>query len=96
MINRELKKVIYRAFDNTKDAYGQVKQSSTDTDIEMMIKIRNQITVEDPRFVDCDCIGIYKGSLKEGNHIIDGDKTYLIKYVIPSSRYQQVFLKCVR
>ena len=96
MINRELHKVTYRAFTNTKDAYGQLKQTYVDSQIEMMIKIRNQVNVEDPRFIDCECIGIYKGNLEAGNHIIDGDKTYLIKYVIPSSRYQQVFLQCVK
>lgn len=94
MINRELKRVTYRAFDNTKDAYGQLKQSFTDKDIDMMIKIQTQVNVEDPRFVDCDSVGICKELLVAGNKIIDGDKTYLIKYVIPSSRYQQALLKC--
>lgn len=94
MINRELKQVTYRAFDNTKDAYGQLKQSYTDTDIEMMIKIQTQFNVEDPRFVDIDCVGISRELLEAGNKIIDGDKIYLIKYVIPSSRFQQALLKC--
>ena len=94
MVNRELHKVTYRVFDKTKDAYGQLKQSFTDTDIEMMIKIQSQINVEDPRFVDVDSVGISKDLLVAGNKIIDGDKEYLIKYVIPSSRYQQALLKC--
>ena len=94
MINRELKKVTYRAFANTKDDYGQLKQVYTDTDIEMMIKIQTQVNVEDPRFIDCDCVGISKNLLVAGNKIIDNDKVYLIKYVIPSSRYQQALLKC--
>lgn len=94
MINRELHKVTYRVFDNTKDAYGQLKQNSVDNEIEMMIKIQSQVNVQDPRFIDVDSIGITKETLLAGNKIIDGDKTYLIKYVIPSSRYQQAMLKC--
>lgn len=94
MINRELKRVTYRAFNKTKDAYGQLKQEYTDRDIEMMIKIQTQVNVEDPRFVDVDCVGVCKELLEAGNQIIDGNKTYLIKYVIPSSRFQQALLKC--
>lgn len=94
MVNRELHKVIYRVFDDTKDDYGQLKQSFEDTEIEMMIKIQSQVNVEDPRFVDVDSIGISRELLVAGNKIIDGDKVYLIKYVIPSSRYKQALLKC--
>lgn len=94
MVNRELHKVKYRVFDDTKDDYGQLKQSFEDTEIEMMIKIQSQVNVEDPRFVDVDSIGISRELLVAGNKIIDGDKVYLIKYVIPSSRYKQALLKC--
>lgn len=94
MINREMHDVTYRAFDNTKDEYGQLKQTYEDSTIQMMIKIQNQINVEDPRFVDVDSIGISKDLLVAGNKIIDGEKVYLIKYVIPSSRFQQALLKC--
>lgn len=94
MINREKKDVIYRVFSNDKDAYGQLKRQWVDNTVEMMIKIRGQVNVEDPRFIDCDAIGITKEVLAAGNKIIDGDVVYLIQYVIPSFRYQQVFLKC--
>ena len=94
MINREKHIVTYRAFTNTKDDYGQLKQEWVDTNIEMMIKIQNQINVEDPRFVDVDSVGISRELLTAGNKIIDNDRVYLIKYVIPSSRYQQALLKC--
>ena len=94
MVNRELHKVKYRVFDDTKDDYGQLKQSFEDTEIEIMIKIQSQVNVEDPRFVDVDSIGISRELLVAGNKIIDGDKVYLIKYVIPSSRYKQALLKC--
>lgn len=94
MINREIKQVTYRVFDNTKNEYGELKQESTDKTIDMMIKIRSQMNVEDPRFIDCESIGITKEILIPGNKIIDNDNTYLIKYVIPSRRYQQVFLQC--
>ena len=43
MVNRELHKVKYRVFDDTKDDYGQLKQSFEDTEIEMMIKIQSQV-----------------------------------------------------
>ena len=92
---QKMNKVIYRVFDNTKDAYGQLKRNSTDTEIEMMIKIRNQVNVEDPRFIDCDKIGITTETLVPGNYIVDNDN-YLIQYVIPSGRFNQVFLKCVK
>ena len=92
---QKMNKVIYRVFDNTKDAYGQLKRNSTDTEIEMMIKIRNQVNVEDPRFIDCDKIGITTETLIPGNYIVDNDN-YLIQYVIPSGRFNQVFLKCVK
>ena len=92
---QKMNKVIYRVFDNTKDAYGQLKRNSTDTEIDMMIKIRSQVNVEDPRFIDCDKIGITTETLVPGNHIVDNDN-YLIQYVIPSGRFNQVFLKCVK
>lgn len=95
MINREKKSVLYRVFDKTKDEYGQLKQSHADYAVDMMIKIMSQNNVEDPRFIDCDSIGITsKRDIVPGNQIIDGDKVYLIKYVILSRRFQQVFLKC--
>lgn len=92
---QKMNKVIYRVFDNTKDAYGQLKRNSTDTEIDMMIKIRSQVNVEDPRFIDCDKIGITTETLVPGNYIVDNDN-YLIQYVIPSGRFNQVFLKCVK
>ena len=97
MINRETKTVTYRAFNEIKDAYGQPKREVVDSDVEMMIKIMGQHNVEDPRFVDCDAIGITKQpylSFSLGDYIIDGSTTYLIKYLIPSNRFQQVLLKC--
>lgn len=92
---QKMNKVTYRAFTNTKDAYGQLKQTYTDSYIDMMIRIRSQVNVEDPRFIDCDKIGITEEILVPGNYIIDGE-SYLIQYVIPSGRFNQVFLKCVR
>lgn len=92
---QKMNKVIYRVFDSTKDAYGQLKRNSTDTEIEMMIRIRSQVNVEDPRFIDCDKIGITTETLVPGNYIVDNDN-YLIQYVIPSGRFNQVFLKCVK
>ena len=92
---QKMNKVIYRVFDKTKDAYGQLKRNSTDTEIEMMIRIRSQVNVEDPRFIDCDKIGITTETLVPGNYIVDDDN-YLIQYVIPSGRFNQVFLKCVK
>lgn len=92
---QKMNKVTYRAFTNTKDAYGQLKQEYTDRYIDMMVRIRGQVNVEDPRFIDCDKIGITEETLVPGNYIIDGE-SYLIQYVIPSGRFNQVFLKCVR
>ena len=92
---QKMNRVTYRAFSNTKDDYGQLKQTYTDTQIDMMIKIRGQANVEDPRFIDCDKIGITEETLIPGNYIVD-DKDYLIQYVIPSGRFNQVFLKCVQ
>ena len=89
---QKMTKVIYRAFSNTRDDRGQLKQSSTDTDIDMMIRIRGQVNVEDPRFIDCSKIGITEATVAPGNYIVD-DKEYLIQYVIPSGRFNQVFLK---
>lgn len=89
---QKMNKVTYRAFTDTKDAYGQLKRSYTDTDIDMMIRIRSQVNVEDPRFINCDKIGITEENLTSGNYIVD-DKEYLIQYVIPSGRFNQIFLK---
>lgn len=95
MINREIKKVTYRVFSDTKDKYGQLKKEWEDQEIEMMIKIMTQVNVDDPRFIDCDSVGITKAAdLIPGNKIIDGKKVYLIKYIIPSNRFQQALLKC--
>lgn len=92
---QKMNRVTYRVFSNTKDDYGQLKQTYTDTQIDMMIKIRGQANVEDPRFIDCDKIGITCDTVIPGNYIVD-DKDYLIQYVIPSGRFNQVFLKCVQ
>ena len=95
MINRETKQVIYRIFEDVCDAYGQLKREYSDVKVNMMIKIMGQHNVEDPRFIDCDAIGITKDlSIIPGNHIIDGPTTYLVKYISPSNRFQQVLLKC--
>lgn len=98
MINREMKQVIVNVFSNTPDSYGQLHKSTpTGRYVDMMIKNKSIVNVNDPRFIDVTDIGLTKDrEIKAGNEVVDNDKTYLVLYVIPSSRLTQVMLKLCR
>lgn len=63
----------------------------------MDIKIFSQVNVSDVRYVDVDVIGLtYDKSITDANQIKFDDRVYDVKYVIPSSRLNQILMKRVK
>jgi hypothetical protein len=67
----------------------------------MVCHIYSQDNVQDPRFVDIDVLGLTEErNITVDNEVVISDNnfgiptgTYVVKYVIPTSRLTQVFLK---
>lgn len=102
VFNRELQEVEVLWFSKTKDSYGQYRQDApTVQNIEMVCKIYSQSNVEDPRYVDIDVIGLTEErTITTENEIVIKENdfgiptgTYIVKYVIPSSRLYQILMK---
>lgn len=94
MINREMQSVDVLSYTSTLDEYGQSRmETPTSQTIKMMYKIYSQSNVSNPKYVDVDLIGItaYQ-NITTANEIKIGNDKYVVKYVIPSSRYYQVLM----
>lgn len=84
------------------DAYGQTRQGTpTKQTIEMVCKIYSQNTITDPRYVDIDVVGLTEDhniTTKNEIEILNNQfniptGTYLVRYVIPSSRLFQILMQ---
>lgn len=97
MYIRDKQMVEVLTYSNERDSYGQKRQGEpTSRFVEMDVKIFSQINVSDVRYVDVDLIGLtYDNSLTDANQIKLDDKIYDIKYIIPSSRLNQILMKRV-
>ena len=102
MINREWQDVFVLWYPNESDEYGQKRQNiPTRQTVEMVCKVYSQTNVTDPRYIDIDLVGLTEEHTitdKNEVEIIDNNfgiptGTYLVKYVIPSSRLYQILLK---
>ena len=99
MISREVKEVQLLYFTPGKDEKGKIRQV-VDTErtatIEMVIKTYKQTVNSDVSFTDTADIGLTLfQNITSQDQIQFGDQVYNVLYVIPSNRYNQVFLKRV-
>lgn len=102
MINREWQEVKVLTYSNEVDEYGQQRQGEpTEENVDMVCKIFSQVNVTDPRYIDIDVIGLTKNhTISDKNEIVISENpfdipegTYIVKYVIPTSRLYQILLK---
>ena len=95
MINREYRPVTIITYENGIDEYGQKrKKNKTERTTEMVVKINSQVNVNDPRYIDCDYIGITKDKdIKDTDTCSFDNKNCNIKYIIPSGKYNQILIK---
>lgn len=95
MINREYIPVSIITYKNGIDEYGQKKITvDNKRTADMVIKIYSQTNVTDPRYVDCDYIGITKDKdITDANDIEFNDIVCNVKYFIPTPKYTQVLMK---
>ena len=93
MINRELQTVTIKSFAETLNDYGEKTLSETTTSAEMMVKPYSQANVQDPRFVDVEYIGLTKANVSIENVVTIDGTDYMVLFVIPSRRYNEVFMK---
>jgi len=102
MIQREWQKVQVLWFPTGVDEYGQQRQGEpTEENVDMVCKIFNQTNVTDPRYIDIDVIGLTNNhTISDKNEVVIDENafgipagTYIVKYVIPTSRLYQVLLK---
>lgn len=99
MKNSEAKTVSLLTYSDTVaspavDAYGQIKKGSyTTSSIEMYVKVYSQANVQDPRYVDCEVIGLTKADVTTKNSILIDSIKYEVLYVVPTRRMNEVFLR---
>lgn len=94
MIHRELQSVTVKAYDTAVDAYGQLQQGTpTMRTVDMAVKIYSQQNVQDPRYVDIELIGLTKDTdIAPGEVISLAQGDYRVRYVVPTSRWQEILL----
>jgi len=94
MIQREWQKVSVLTFSNTKDEYGQPRQTIESTRlVDMFCKIYSQSDINNPNFIDITMLGLTKDkSITTENEIIINGKTYTVKFVIQSGKYNQILM----
>lgn len=92
-----MESVVVETYDNTTDSYGQVRKSTpTQRTIQMVLKVYAQTNQQDPRFVDATNVGLTQDkNLSTKDCIVRGNEKFNIMYVIPTPRFNIVFLKKV-
>lgn len=92
-ITRELQSATVKAYGTSVDAYGQLEQGTpTERSIDLTVKLYSQMNVQDPRYIDVELVGLTKDNAAPGEVISLAQGDYRIKYVIPSSRWNQLML----
>lgn len=100
-INRELQSVTIKglAHDTSApygpavDDYGQITYSMTTRSAQMTVKIYSQQNVSDPRYVDVEMVGLTKDtSIVPGEVVSLAQGDFLVKYVVPTGRWQEILL----
>lgn len=93
-ITRELQSATIKSYGLTVDAYGQLEQGTPTTrTADIMFKVYGQQNVQDPRYVDVEAVGLTKDkSIVPGEVISFAQGDFRVKYVIPTSRWQELLL----
>ena len=84
-------------FTSGTDEYGMMrKNGSTSRDVLMDFYIYTPSNNDTPEYVDCDAIGLTNDTnISTANQIIHDNIKYDVKYVIPTSRKNQIIMKKV-
>lgn len=75
--------------------YGEKKQVIDKiTETEMRVYVYSQTNKSDPRYVECDYIGLIRDNFITVNDDIEfNNLSCNVKYIIPSPRYTQIFMR---
>lgn len=97
MNTREWQTANLISFSSGIDEYGKPLQEEVyRKEIEMIMTIYTENNVSDIRFIEATHLGLTaENGITEKNHIIIDNIEYKVLYVVPSRRYNQVFLKKV-
>lgn len=97
MLNRELRPVTVITYSDEVDKYGQKRQGASSTrTVNMFVKMYSNSIENNPRFNDIDYIGLtWDKNISSENQIQFDNKTCNVKYMIPSGRLSQIFMKVV-
>ena len=91
-ITRDLQSATIKANTTSVDRYGQIVQGDSRT-IDVAVKLYSQANVQDPRYVDVEMVGLTKDkNVKPGEVLTVAEGDFRVKYVIPSSRWQELLL----
>ena len=92
-ITRELQSATIKTYGTSVDSYGQLIQSENTRTADIAFKVYGQQNVQDPRYVDVEAVGLTKDtSIVPGEVITFDQGDYRVKYVVPTSRWQQLML----
>ena len=95
MINRDIRQVDFITYEKGTDRYGQQRMlGSTKRTGEIVIyktdcQINNEIS-----HIDADYIGLTR-EVVDFNQVVDNGVVYEVKYVMPTKKWNQVYLKQV-
>lgn len=98
MIRRDMQPVQVVVYGSGVDEYGQPRQTIQQTRVvDMFIRPYSNDVNGNPKFNDYELIALTEDRLvSEVNSVILNDKVYDVMYVIPSFRYNQLFLQEVK
>ena len=92
-ITRELQSATIKTYGSNVDRYGQLIPSENTRTADIAFKVYGQQNVQDPRYVDVEAVGLTKDtSIVPGEVITFAQGDYRVKYVVPTSRWQQLML----
>ena len=92
-ITRELQSATITSFGPAVDRYGQPTEGETTRTAEVAYKADGQQNVADPRYIDVEAVGLTKDtSIVPGEVVSLAQGDFRVKYVIPTSRWQQLML----
>lgn len=96
MLNREKTPITIIHYTDSIDGYGQTKKTVKEkVASEMVVHIYSQTNVTNPKYVDIDYLGIYdpQTNISIDDDIIFNDIQCSVMYVVPTNRYNIVYMK---
>ena len=92
-ITRELQSATIKTYGTSVDRYGQLIPNDETRTAEIAFKVNGQQNVADPRYIDVEAVGLTKDtSIVPGEVVSLAQGDFRVKYVIPTSRWQQLML----